>query len=125
MVDSNNADSEFSAWPILLQMIMYYDLYSDANEEWLEEEITSQEVVLAKLHNLENPDKQCEERMWEVQRIKTALKRKHKQIRKQREEQNRKEEEELKLMLKEEQRAIIEQEELLRYFPGAYQYIYT
>lgn len=87
---------------------------SDANEEWLEEEITSQEVVLAKLHNLENPDKQCEERMWEVQRIKTALKRKHKQIRKQREEQNRKEEEELKTMLKEEQRAIIEQEELLR-----------
>lgn len=56
----------------------------------------------------------CEERMWEVQRIKTALKRKQKQLRKDKEEQCRKEKEEMDQLLREEQRAIIEQEELLR-----------
>ena len=47
---------------------------TDANEEWIEDEINNQENVLGKLHNLEKTDKYSEERMWEVQRIKTALK---------------------------------------------------
>ena len=58
----------------------------------------------------------CEERMWEVQRIKTALKRKQKQLRKDKENQDRKEQEEMEQLLNEEKRAIIEQEELLRLF---------
>ena len=54
--------------------------------------------------------------MWEVQRIKTALKRKQKQLRKDKENQDRKEQEEMEQLLNEEKRAIIEQEELLRLF---------
>ena len=53
--------------------------------------------------------------MWEVQRIKTALKRKQKQLRKDKENQDRKEQEEMEQLLNEEKRAIIEQEELLRF----------
>ena len=75
---------------------------------------------MGKLHNLEKPDKYSEERMWEVQRIKTALKRKHKQLKKQRDEKHQKEQEDLAALIKDEQRAIIEQEELLRYYLKKY-----
>ena len=49
--------------------------------------------------------------MWEVQRIKTALKRKQKQIRK---EQQEKDAEEMEYLLLEERKALIAQEELIK-----------
>lgn len=79
--------------------------------EWLKEETDCQEKILSKLHSLENPDSHSEERMWEVQRIKTALKRKQKQIRK---EQQEKDAEEMENLLLEERKALIAQEELIK-----------
>ena len=79
--------------------------------EWLKEETDCQEKILSKLHSLENPDSHSEERMWEVQRIKTALKRKQKQIRK---EQQEKDAEEMEKLLLEERKALIAQEELIK-----------
>lgn len=79
--------------------------------EWLKEETDCQEKILSKLHSLENPDCHSEERMWEVQRIKTALKRKQKQIRK---KQQEKDAEEMENLLLEERKALIAQEELIK-----------
>lgn len=79
--------------------------------EWLKEETDCQEKILSKLHSLEKPDSHSEERMWEVQRIKTALKRKQKQMKKENEE---KEAEEMKFLLLEEKKALIAQEELIK-----------
>lgn len=67
------------------------------------------------MHKLEHPDKHSEERMWEVQRIKTALKRKKKHLKKEQEKCIKIEKEELENLIKQETRAIVEQEELLRW----------
>ena len=85
--------------------------FVDVTLEWLKEETDCQEKILSKLHSLENPDSHSEERMWEVQRIKTALKRKQKQIKKENQE---KEAEEMKNLLLEEKKALIVQEELIK-----------
>jgi len=88
----------------------------DATEDWIKEEIFLQETILNKLHNYmqEKQDEYSDHRLWEVQRILTALKRKQRNLVKMKSEKEKKEQEELQKLIEEEKYALIEQEELLR-----------
>ena len=63
---------------------------------------------------LDKQDEYSDHRMWEVQRILTALKRKDRNLKRQKDEDRRKELEDLEQLLKEERYEQIAQEELLR-----------
>ena len=63
---------------------------------------------------LDKQDEYSDHRLWEVQRILTALKRKDRNLKRQKDEDRRKELEDLEQLLKEERYEQIAQEELLR-----------
>jgi len=87
-----------------------------AGTEWIKEEIALQEDILNKLHAYiqEKRDEYSDHRLWEVQRILTALKRKHRNMERQANEDRRREQADLELLLKEERYEQVTQEELLR-----------
>jgi len=87
-----------------------------ANSDWIKDEITLQEDILNKLHKYiqEKRDEYSDHRLWEVQRILTALKRKARNLERQLNEDRRREQEDLEQLLKEEQYEQVAQEELLR-----------
>ena len=107
-----------------------------ADSDWIKEEIELQEDILNKLHKyvqgifyniskkanelliltvtLDKQDEYSDHRLWEVQRILTALKRKDRNLKRQKDEDRRKELEDLEQLLKEERYEQIAQEELLR-----------
>jgi len=87
-----------------------------ADSDWIKEEIELQEDILNKLHKYvqDKQDEYSDHRMWEVQRILTALKRKDRNLKRQKDEDRRKELEDLEQLLKEERYEQIAQEELLR-----------
>jgi len=89
---------------------------ADAQEEWIKDEIRLQENILSKLHLYiqEKQDEYSDHRLWEVQRILTALKRKQRNLLKQKNENEKKEQKELEELLEQEKYTLIEQEELLR-----------
>ena len=87
-----------------------------AGPEWIKEEIALQEDILNKLHAYiqEKRDEYSDHRLWEVQRILTALKRKHRNMERQANEDRRREQADLEQLLKEERHEQVTQEELLR-----------
>ena len=70
---------------------------------------------------LEKQDEYSDHRLWEVQRILTALKRKQRNLVKMKSEKEKKEQEELQKLIEEEKYALIEQVKLSRLnWPYAY-----
>ena len=66
---------------------------------------------------LEKQDEYSDHRLWEVQRILTALKRKQRNLVKMKSEKEKKEQEELQKLIEEEKYALIEQVKFLKFFP--------
>ena len=65
--------------------------------------------LFPKLTILEKQDEYSDHRLWEVQRILTALKRKQRNLVKMKSEKEKKEQEELQKLIEEEKYALIEQ----------------